>query len=290
MANRLFCFGLGYSARVLARRLKADGFEIAGTCRGEETAAALRAEGCKIWLFSRERPLQNAADALAGTTHLLSSVPPDAAGDPVLDCHGADIARVGTALEWLGYLSTTGVYGDRKGGWVDEDSPLEPTTERGRRRTAAEAGWLDLWWDHGLPVHIFRLASIYGPARNALEEIRSGRAKRVVKEGQVFSRIHVEDIAAVLRASMANANPGRIYNVCDDDPAPPQEVIAFAAALLGRDPPPEVPFERAELSDMGKSFYAENKRVRNDRIKRELGVRLAYPDYHAGLRALLAAP
>lgn len=289
MTKRLFCFGLGYSARVLARRLKGEGFAIAGTCREAETAAALRREGYEVSLFSRERVLENAAGVLAGTTHLLGSVPPDADGDPVLDCHGADIAALGQGLKWIGYLSTTGVYGDRKGGWVDEDSPVEPTTERGRRRAAAEAGWLDLWWDHGLPVHIFRLASIYGPGRNALDEVKSGRAKRVVKEGQVFSRIHVEDIATVLQASMAKPNPGRIYNVCDDDPAPPQQVVAFAAGLLGRDPPPEIPFERAELSDMAKSFYAENKRVRNGRIKSELGVRLAYPDFHVGLRSLFAA-
>ena len=289
MTKRLFCFGLGYSARVLARRLKGEGFAIAGTCREEETAAALRREGYEVFLLSRERVLENAAGALAGTTHLLGSVPPDADGDPVLDCHGEDIAALGQGLNWIGYLSTTGVYGDRRGGWVDEDSPLEPTTERGRRRAAAEAGWLDLWWDHGLPVHIFRLASIYGPGRNALDEVKSGRAKRVVKEGQVFSRIHVEDIASVLQASMAKPNPGRIYNVCDDDPAPPQQVVAFAASLLGREPPPEIPFERAELSDMAKSFYAENKRVRNGRIKSELGVALAYPDFHVGLRSLLAA-
>lgn len=288
--SRLFCFGLGYSARVLARRLQREGFEIAGTCREEETAVALAREGYRVYLFSRERRLENAAGALAGTTHLLSSVPPDPGGDPVLDCHGADIVSIAEGLKWVGYLSTTGVYGDRRGGWVDEDSLLDPTTERGRRRAAAEAAWLDLWWDHGLPVHIFRLASIYGPGRNALVEIASGRAKKVVKAGQVFSRIHVEDLAAVLAASMAKPAPGRVYNVCDDDPAPPQQVIAFAAALLGREPPPEVPFERAELSDMAKSFYAENKRVRNDRIKRELGVTLAYPDYHVGLRALLAAP
>ena len=185
MSDRLFCFGLGYSARVLARRLAQEGFAVAGTCREEASAAALRREGYAISLFSREHPLENPVEALRGTTHLLSSVPPDPEGDPVLDCHGGDIAALGDGLKWVGYLSTTGVYGDRKGGWVDEDSPLDPTTERGRRRAAAEAGWLDLWWDHALPVNIFRLASIYGPGRNALDEIKSGRAKRVVKEGHL---------------------------------------------------------------------------------------------------------
>jgi len=290
VANRLFCFGLGYTARVLAGRLAGEGFSVAGTTRDRARAEALREEGFEAFVFSREHPLAEPGAALSGTTHLLSSVPPDAAGDPVLDLHGTDITGLSKSLEWAGYLSTTGVYGDRGGGWVDENSRLEPTTERGRRRAGAEAEWLDLWWDDGIPVHVFRLASIYGPARNALEEIKSGRARRVVKPGQVFSRIHVADIAAVLRASMAHPNPGRIYNVCDDAPAPPQEVVAFAAALLGRDPPPEIPFESAPLGDMAKSFYAENKRVRNDRIKRELGVALSYPDYHAGLRALLASP
>ena len=289
MTNRLFCFGLGYSARALAEALRAEGYSVAGTARSEETAAALRRQGFEVHVFSREHPLRDAAKVLAGTTHLLNSVPPDEAGDPVVECHGMDIVALAAGLRWAGYLSTTGVYGDRGGAWVDEDSALAPTTERGRRRAAAEAQWLDLWWDNGLPVHVFRLASIYGPGRNALEEIESGRAKRVVKQGQVFSRIHVADIAAVLRASMARPNPGRVYNVCDDAPAPPQEVVALAAALLGRDPPPEIPFEKAELSEMGKSFYAENKRVRNARIKSELGVTLSYPDYHAGLRALLGS-
>ncbi len=284
--NRLFCFGLGYSARALGHLLAGEGFAIAGTTRDEANAVRLRAEGIEAFVFSRTRPLP--VSALAGTTHLLASIAPDALGDPVIECHGADIAAEASSLKWIGYLSTTGVYGDRHGGWVDEDGGLEPTNERGRRRVAAEAEWLDLWWEDGLPVQIFRLAGIYGPGRNALEDAKSGRAKRVVKDGQVFSRIHVEDIAAVLRASIAKPNPGRVYNVCDDEAAPPQDVVAFAHALLGRDPPPEIPFERAELSEMASSFYADNKRVKNERIKQELGVRLRYPDYRAGLRALLA--
>jgi nucleoside-diphosphate-sugar epimerase len=201
VTNRLFCFGLGYSARVLAQALMAEGYAVAGTARSEETAAALHREGFEVHVFSREHPLRDAAQILAGTTHLLSSVPPDDLGDPVVECHGMDIAALAPTLRWAGYLSTTGVYGDRGGAWVDEDSALAPTTERGRRRAAAEAQWFDLWWDNGLPVHVFRLASIYGPGRSVLEEIESGRAKRVVKQGQVFSRIHVADIAAVLRAS-----------------------------------------------------------------------------------------
>ena len=287
---RLFCFGLGFSADALATRFGDKGWRIAGTCRGEEKRQALADRGIDAYIFDRDRPLADPAAAFAGVTHVLSSVPPDGfpggTGDPVIDRHRDDLARL-TGLRWVGYLSTTGVYGDRGGGWVDEGAELRPTGERGRRRAAAEAGWLDLWWDHGLPVHVFRLAGIYGPGRNALETVRSGRAKRIEKPGQVFSRIHVADIAQVLAASIARPNPGAAYNVCDDDPAPPEQVIAHACELLGVAPPPLVPFEDAELSDMARSFYADNKRVRNDRIKTELGVRLEYPDYRTGLRALL---
>ena len=285
--RRLFCFGLGFSARALAGRLRDAGWRLAGTTRGPDKAAALRAEGFEVFAFDRDRPLDDPAGALAGATHVLSSVPPDERGDPVIDHHG-DALRGCAGLAWLGYLSTTGVYGDRAGGWVDEDSALEPTGSRGQRRVDAERAWLALHRERGLPVHVFRLAGIYGPGRNALESVRAGRARRVDKPGQVFSRIHVEDIAAVLEASIARPHPGRAYNVCDDNPAPPQEVIAHACALLGREPPPLVPIEDAELSPMGRSFYRDNKRVANRRIKDELGVRLAYPDYKAGLAALLA--
>ncbi|MEM9755633.1 MAG: NAD-dependent epimerase/dehydratase family protein, partial [Pseudomonadota bacterium] len=180
-------------------------------------------------------------------------------------------------------------YGDHAGAWVDETTPLTPATERGRARIAAEAEWMALHRDHGLPVHIFRLAGIYGPGRGPFAKVRRGTARRIIKPGQVFSRTHVEDIVQVLRASIARPNPGAAYNVCDDDPAPPQDVIAHAADLLGLDPPPEVAFEDADLSPMAASFYAESKRVSNARIKSELGVRLRYPDYRAGLAALLAA-
>ncbi len=285
---RLFCFGLGYTALALAESLRAEGWRIAGTCRSAEDRAALARRGIEAHLFDRDRPLADPAAILAGTRCLLSSVPPDAAGDPVLDRHAADIAGI-EGLAWVGYLSTTGVYGDRAGGWVDETSPLRPSGERGRRRLAAETAWLDLWRRGGTPVHLFRLAGIYGPGRSALDAVRAGRAKRIVKPGQVFSRIHVEDIVAVLRASIARPNPGAAYNVCDDDPAPPAEVVAFACALLGVAPPPPVPFDEADLSPMARSFYADNKRVRNDRIKTELGVRLRHPDYRAGLTAILQA-
>ncbi len=278
--NHLFCFGLGFSARALALHLGARGWRISGTTRSEETAAALRADGIAAWVFDRGRALDPAA--FADASHLLSSVPPDEAGDPVLDALAPALAGLRPA--WVGYLSTTGVYGDRAGGWVDETSTLQPVGARGRRRVAAEAGWRAL----GLPLHIFRLAGIYGPGRSALDTVRTGRAQRIDKPGQVFSRIHVADIAAVLEASIARPRPGAVYNVCDDDPAPPQDVIAYACALLGRPAPPLVQFDQATLSPMAQSFYGESKRVSNRLIKAELGVRLLYPDYRAGLDALMS--
>jgi nucleoside-diphosphate-sugar epimerase len=281
----LFCFGFGYTARVLARRLAAQGWAVTGTCRTLNKSTALRATGFSVQLFDRNRPL--APELLAGVTHLLVSVPPDAGGDLVLAVHGDDIAEIET-LCWLGYLSTTGVYGDRRGGWVDESAELLPSGERGRRRVAAEAAWLELWRRRGVPVHIFRLAGIYGPGRCAFDALRAGTAKRIDKPGQVFSRVHVEDLAAVLIASMQRPRPGAVYNVCDDDPAAPEAVVAYAARLLGVPPPPLRPLETAGLSAMAHSFYDDNKRVSNRLIKKELGVSLRYPDYRAGLAAILA--
>jgi nucleoside-diphosphate-sugar epimerase len=286
LAPRLFCFGLGYSAQALARMLSGEGWVIAGTCRGDEAQATLAAQGFAVVPFDRDRKLAPAA--LRGTTHVLVSVPPDAAGDPVLDLCREQIAAL-PGLVWLGYLSTTGVYGDRGGGWVDETSPLRPTGARGRRRVAAEEGWLDLWRRRKVPVHIFRLAAIYGPRRSPFAALRNGVATRIDKPGQVFSRIHVDDLAAVLRASMVRPRPGAIYNVCDDEAAPPAAVVAYAARLLGIKPPPLVPLEEAALSAMARSFYADNKRVANGLIKSELGVALRHPDYRTGLTAILAA-
>ena len=285
--QKLFVFGLGFSAQALLRLLPAD-WRIVATCREEARRAELAARGIEAFVFDGRHALANPERTFAGATHLLSSVPAEEAGDPVLALHAGDIAKLKN-LSWVGYLSTTGVYGDRAGGWVDETSELRPSGERGRRRVVAEAGWLSLWRDHGLPVHIFRLAGIYGPGRSAFDSLRSGRAQRIDKPGQVFSRIHVDDIAAVLRASMRKPNPGAVYNLCDDDPAPPAEVIEHAAGLLNIAPPPLVPFAEAKLSHMARSFYADNKRVRNERIKRELGVSLAYPTYRQGLAAILKA-
>ena len=291
-AKRLFCFGLGYTALTLVRKLAAQGWTIAGTVRTAEKAEALASQdlGARIetFLFDRDRPLDDAGAALAGTTHLLSSVPPDADGDPVLDAHFRDIAAL-KGLQWIGYLSTTGVYGDRNGDWVDETGTLEPTGERGRRRVAAERHWTRLHEESELAVHLFRLAGIYGPGRSQFRALRDGTSRRVVKPGQVFNRIHVEDIAQVLAASMAQPSSARAYNLCDDEAASPSEVIAYAAELLGIEPPPAVPFEAAELSPMAQSFYRDSKRVSNERIKRDFGIELLYPTYREGLRAVLEA-
>lgn len=279
--NTLLSFGHGYSAQALARRLVPRGWRVIGTTRRAEKAETLAAVGVEgvVW------PGSDLTPALDAATHLLVSAAPDAGGDPVLRALGDAIAARADRFRWVGYLSTTGVYGDNAGGWVDEDSPLTPATERGRARVAAEAEWATI---PALPLHIFRLAGIYGPGRGPFEKVRQGTARRIVKPGQVFSRTHVEDIAQVLDASIARPNPGRAYNVCDNDPAPPEDVIGHAAHLLGLPVPQAEDFAKAEMTPMARSFYAESKKVRNDRIKTELGVRLLYPDYRAGLAALLA--
>lgn len=274
--NTLLSLGHGYSASALAARLIPMGWTVIGTCRDPARADGLRAAGVE--------PLVWPADltpALSRATHILASAAPDAAGDPFLQL-AAEALRAARPV-WVGYLSTTAVYGDHQGGWVDETTPVNPGSVRARQRVLAEAQWLET----GLPVHIFRLAGIYGPGRGPFEKVRDGSARRIIKPGQVFSRIHVADIAEALLASIARPNPGAIYNLCDDDPAPPEDVLSYAAHLLGLPAPPAVPYDQAEMSPMARSFYAESKRVRNDRIKTELGVRLNFPDYRAGLTGIL---
>ena len=280
--SHLLCFGFGFSARTFAARLDKQVWRISATSRDAEGISEINAQGFHGLPF--DSTLQIAPDV----THLLISAPPDENGDPVLRLFQEQLQRLSKQLKWAGYLSTTGVYGDRGGDWVDEDSPLEPNTARGQRRLGAERSWLKLHSDFGVPVHVFRLAGIYGPGRNQLLNVRDGSAKRIIKPGQIFSRIHVEDIAGALAASIAKPNPGRAYNVCDDEPCPPQEVVEFAANLLGLPLPPEIPFEQAELSSMAKSFYADSKRVSNRRMKTELSYKLLYPNYRDGLRALLS--
>ncbi len=275
--NTLLSIGHGYSAQALARRLLPQGWQIIGTTRTEAGAKALRATGIDALVW----PEADLSAALAKATHLLTSVAPGDS-DPVLQAIGPQIAR--SALKWVGYLSTTAVYGHHNGDWVDETTPLAPTTARGAARVQAEADWTAL----GLPLHIFRLAGIYGPGRGPFEKVRDGTARRIHKAGQVFSRIHVDDIARVLHAALQRPHPG-IYNVCDDDPASPEDILGLAADMLGLPPPPIVPYEQAEMTPMARSFYAENKRVRNDRIKTVLGVTLDYPTYREGLAAILAA-
>ena len=275
--NTLLSIGHGYSAQALARRLLPQGWQIIGTTRTEAGAKALRATGIDALVW----PEADLSGALAKATHLLTSVAPGDS-DPVLQAIGPQIAR--SALKWVGYLSTTAVYGHHNGDWVDETTPLAPTTARGAARVQAEADWTAL----GLPLHIFRLAGIYGPGRGPFEKVRDGTARRIHKAGQVFSRIHVDDIARVLHAALLRPHPG-VYNVCDDDPASPEDILGLAADMLGLPPPPIVPYEQAEMTPMARSFYAENKRVRNDRIKTVLGVTLDYPTYREGLAAILAA-
>ena len=281
MGKTLISFGHGYSAQALAKRLLPQGWVIYGTTRKAEKAEALREDGVIPVMW----PDGDLSEAFEAATHILVSAGPDEEGDPVLAKLEPRIREIAPRLEWAGYLSTTGVYGDHGGEWVDESAPLTPATKRGKLRVMAETQWRDI---DGLPLHIFRLAGIYGPGRGPFEKVRNGTARRIVKQGQVFSRTHVEDIAQVLEASINRPNPGAAYNVCDNDPAPPQDVIAHAAELLGMPVPPEVPFEEAEMSPMARSFYAESKKVDNRRIREELGVELKYPDYRTGLKALLA--
>ncbi len=285
MTQTLLSFGHGYSAQALGQLLTPDRWRIIGTTRTADKASRLKAQGVEpvVW------PGSDLSGALDAATHILVSAAPTETGDPVLEALGDRIAARAPNLTWVGYLSTTGVYGDHRGGWVDETTPLTPSTRRGRLRVAAETAWRQLADRAGLPLHIFRLAGIYGPGRGPFAKVRDGTARRIIKPGQVFSRIHVDDIAQVLAASIARPDPGAIYNVCDDDPAPPQDVIAYAAELLNLPLPPEIAFDEADLSPMARSFYAESKRVRNDRIKEDLGVRLLNPDYRTGLAALLRA-
>lgn len=278
----LLSFGHGYSAQALTDVLLPSGWRVIGTTRSAEKCDGILQTGAVPLLW----PGSDVSDALANADALLISAAPDANGDPVLARLASEIAARAPQFSWVGYLSTTGVYGDHGGAWVDEQTSLTPSTERGRARVAAEAAWQAI---PGLPLHIFRLAGIYGPGRGPFAKVRAGTARRIIKKDQIFSRIHVEDIAQVLAASLRHPNPGAVYNLCDNDPAPPQDVIGYAAQLLNLPQPPAEDFETAEMTPMARSFYAESKKVRNDRIKDELGITLKYPDYRSGLKAMLPA-
>ncbi len=281
--KKLVIFGLGYTAQVFARRMMAQGWQVLGTTRSEDSAASLLAQDVKAVVFTGDAPCMEVSEALEAATHVLVSIAPDAEGDPVLAHHEKDLGGAQN-LEWIGYLSTVGVYGDHDGAWVDEDAVLNPRSKRSVQRVAAEKAWAEFGAHSGKAVHIFRLAGIYGPGRGPLEKVRQGKARRIVKKDQVFNRIHVEDIANVLEASIAHPQSGAIYNVSDNEPAPPQDVVAHVCRELGVEPPLEVAFEDADMTPMGRSFYGENKRVSNERIRQELKVELSYPTYREGIR------
>jgi len=279
--NHLFCFGLGFSATTLANQLLEEGWRVSGTSRTSEKFPQLKTMGITPHIFDQDLPLDNLWD-FNSVTHILTSIPPNQDGDIVLNYHLNELQALPN-LKWVGYLSTTGVYGDHKGAWVDEETPTSPPNDRSRYRVEAENAWLE----SGLPTHIFRLAGIYGKGRSSIDSLKKGTARRIEKEGQVFSRIHVEDIAQILSASIDQQNIGSIYNCADDSPCAQAQVVEYAAKLIGIEPPPLVPFEEADLSPMARSFYGSNRRVSNKKIKNELAVELKYPDYKKGLESCL---
>lgn len=283
--KKLFCFGYGYSCDHLGHYLlQKEGWSVAGTTRDPEKRRFLKAHGIKTFLFDYEHPLDDPALFLQNVTHLLISTPPDNEGDPAFLVHGDDIAALKN-LEWVGYLSSTSVYGNHDGDWVDEKSEAIPDTIRGSRRARAEEQWMSLFYSHNVPVHVFRIAGIYGPGRSALDSVRAGIARRIDKPGHAFNRVHVDDIVQVLLASMNNPAPGEIYNISDDMASPSHEVIAYACELLGRALPPLIPYNEVDMAPIARSFYSDNKKVRNEKIKQDLGVELKYPDYRSGLKA-----
>ena len=277
----LLILGLGYSAGHFLERYRSDFVTVAATCRSQASEAGVRAAGgVPVRLDGDALAL---ASAVAKADVLLASAAPDAAGDPFL----ARLDGVSLAAKHCLYLSTVGVYGDHDGTWVDETSPLRPVSQRSRWRLEAERAWQARTTGDGAKLDILRLSGIYGPGQSALDTLRAGSARRIIKPGQVFNRIHVVDIARALAAMIARS-PGGIWNVTDDEPAPPQDVVAYAAGLIGAPVPPDLPFEQADLSPMGRSFYGENKRVSNARIRRDLAFSFAYPTYRDGLAALAA--
>ena len=287
--KHLFCFGMGFTGSALARQVQAQGWKVSGTCRKSDHKHVGSGIGVQSYYFDGGEVSKAIQSAVQESTHVLVTIPPQKESGDVVLKHFKNILKGSSSLQWLGYLSTTGVYGNRDGDWVDETSELKPEFDHQRRRVEAEDQWRDLCREHAVPVHIFRLAGIYGMGRSLLQRVRMGSAKRIDRPGLVFNRIHVEDVVQVLCASMDHPHPGAIYNVGDDVPSAPAEAVAFACDLLNVEVPPLVAMEDAELSQMARGFYLTNKKVRNQKIKEELGVHLRYPDYKAGLRALLNA-
>ncbi|CAN7740739.1 SDR family oxidoreductase [Mesorhizobium caraganae] len=272
--KQIFIFGAGYSGKAFARANE-EKATVFGTSRSPEKLESLKQAGIAPLLFDGALTPE-AGKALENTTHLIVSVAPEEAGDPVLNAARLAITAM-PALRWIGYLSTVGVYGDYGGGWVDETAACRPVSKRSVMRADAEQDWLELGREIGKPVAILRLSGIYGPGRNALVNLENGTARRLIKPDQVFNRIHCADIAGALW-HLVDGNTGGIFNVTDDEPAPPQDVVTYAASLMGVEPPPEIPFETAQLSPMARSFYGENKRVANTAIK-AVGYRFRFPDY-----------
>lgn len=285
-SGRLFCFGLGFSALALAERLLPKGWQVSGTCRGSDRQDVIEAKNISSFLFDGSQSTPEIVESVSSATHLLITIPPQSSGDVVLKNFHEVIAKA-RHLQWIGYISSTGVYGDAQGKWVDETSALLSPTDLNRRRVEAESAWFKMAKDYDLPVMVFRCVCIYGPGRNLLVSVQKGRARRIDKPGLVFSRIHAEDLAQTLEASMQKPQPGEAYNVSDDCPCPPAEAAEYACRLLGVEPPPLVPYEMADLSPTARGFYTANKRISNKKIKQELGVELKYPDYRSGLNALL---
>ncbi len=284
--------GAGYTAKTMMRQLKSDpvfkAMKMVGTTRSGQNFAGIRQAGAEPFIYEGEGKSAKMAELIRKAEIILISISPDKDGDIILRNFKDDITA-NSQLKWVGYLSTVGVYGNHDGNWVDEESETRPGSKRSAWRKIAENQWLERFEGMGLPVHLFRLPGIYGPGRGPQNKLAQGRARRIEKKGQVFNRAHVEDIASVLIASLKQPNPGAIYNIADDKPAPPQDVLAYAAELMGLEIPPLIPFEEAEMSDMAKSFYSDNKRVSNKRIKEELGITLEYPTYKEGIRASLSS-
>ncbi|TCL72099.1 SDR family oxidoreductase [Rhizobium sp. BK251] len=283
----LFVFGCGYSGTAIAKAFAQDGARISGTTRSAEKLESLEKEGIDGFLFDGEVIGDELRQAMASATHLVQSIAPGSKGDPLIRLAGKDLATFMPRLQWIGYLSTVGVYGDHKGGWVDENTPYKPVSARSVERVEAEDAWLAQGAVLNVPAAVLRLSGIYGPGRNALRNLENGTARRLIKKDQVFNRIRVEDIAGATRF-LSERKLGGIYNVTDDEPGPPQDVVLEAARIMGVEPPPEQAFETAELTPMARSFYGENKRVSNRKL-RDLGFSFDFPEYRMSLAELWAS-
>ena len=282
--KKLFCFGFGYVAQHLAKKLKADdpSWEICGTTTDLEKLSKMRESGIKAYLYSDDKPFNDPLFILKDVTHILISTPPNKQGDIVFQSHARDILQIDT-IQWVGYCSSVSVYGNRDGEWVDESAEIRPTSERGSKRARGESAWLKMRRIAGVPINVFRLSGIYGPKRSALDTVRAGNPRRIDKGGHAFNRIHVDDIVQVMIASMSQPHPGDIYNLADNDPAPSHELITYACQLLGKAPPPMVKYEDIDMAPIARSFYKDNKRVSNQKIKDKLKIILKHGDYRSGL-------